>query len=124
MGDYFAKYQSCGREFDEALTFHDFCQLKKDIQPRNQIRGGRYTHDGDMQCIVGRLFLPTFDGSSKCSTKAWVEKIDIYFQINQMAEREAIKVAALHLEGEAHGWWFHGMDTLGHSTMTAYVEFK
>eukprot|EP00253_Pinus_taeda_P032040 PITA_32040 len=40
-----------------------------------------------------------------------------------MSETEAIKVATLHLDGEAQDWWFHGMVTLGHSTMTTYVEF-
>ena len=49
---------------------------------------------------MGRLFLPKFDGSSKCSTKAWVEKIDIYFQLNKVPEMEAIKIVALHFEGE------------------------
>ena len=55
--------------------------------------------------------------------KSWVEKLDIYFQLNQMSETEAIKVATLHLDGEAQDWWFHGMVTLGHSTVTTYVEF-
>ena len=32
-------------------------------------------------------------------------------------------MAALHLEGEAQDWWFHGMATLGHSTVTTYAEF-
>ena len=64
-----------------------------------------------------------FDGSSNSSAKAWVEKLDIYFQLTQMAETEAIKVAALHLDGEAQDWWFHGMITLGHSTVTTYAEF-
>ena len=36
---------------------------------------------------------------------------------------EAIKIAALHLEGEAHEWWFHGLSTLGHANVTAYSEF-
>ena len=36
---------------------------------------------------------------------------------------EAIKTAALHLEGEAHDWWFHGLSTLGHANVTAYLEF-
>ena len=40
-----------------------------------------------------------------------------------MAETEAIKVATLHLDGEAQDWWFHGMVTLGHSTVTTYAEF-
>ena len=100
MGDYFSEYQSYGQEFRDALTFHDFVQLKWDNKPRNHHRGNRHSHDGDLQRMVGRFHLPTFDGSSKCSAKAWVEKLDIYFQLNQMAELEAIKVAALHIEGD------------------------
>ena len=123
MGNCFTEYQSYGREFREALTFHDFIQLKRDSRPRNHNRGKRHSQDGDVQCTLGRFYLPTFDGSSKCSTKAWVEKLDISFQLNQMAEAEAIKVVTLHLEGEAHDWWFHGMATLGHSGVTTYAEF-
>ena len=36
---------------------------------------------------------------------------------------EAINIAALHFEGEAHNWWFHGLSTLGHNNVTTYVEF-
>jgi len=61
------------------------------------------------------MYYPTFDGTAKCTTMAWVEKMDTYFQLNQMIEQEAIKMATLHLEGEAHDWWFHGLTTLGHA---------
>ena len=70
-----------------------------------------------------RFHLPTFDGSSNSLVKSWVEKLDIYFQLNQISEVEAIKVATLHLDGEAQDWWFHGMVTLEHSTVTLYLEF-
>ena len=36
---------------------------------------------------------------------------------------EAIKVEALHLEGEDHDWWFHGLSILGHKNAAAYAEF-
>lgn len=64
-----------------------------------------------------------FDGSSNSSAKPWVEKLDVYFQLNQMEKIEAIKVATLHLEGEAQDWWFHGRVTLRHSSVTTYAEF-
>jgi hypothetical protein len=38
-------------------------------------------------------------------------------------EIEAISFATLHLEGEAHEWWHHGLVTLGHSCITSYREF-
>jgi len=30
-----------------------------------------------------------------------------------MIELEAIKMDTLHMEGEAHDWWFDGLATLG-----------
>jgi hypothetical protein len=40
-----------------------------------------------------------------------------------MTEAEAISFATLHLEGEAHEWWYHGLVTLGHNHITSYREF-
>ena len=36
---------------------------------------------------------------------------------------EAIKIVALHLEGEAQDWWFHGLTTLGNHHITSYSAF-
>lgn len=71
---------------------------------------------------MGRLFLPNFDGSTKRSTRAWVEKLDVYFQLNQMAKVEAIKISTLHFAGEARDWWFHGLTNMGHEGVTTYEE--
>jgi len=40
-----------------------------------------------------------------------------------MTELEAIKMAMLHLEGEAHDLWFHGLTTLGHANVISYGDF-
>ena len=40
-----------------------------------------------------------------------------------MIETDAIKLATLHLDGEAHEWWYHGLVTLGHNTIHSYGEF-
>ena len=29
----------------------------------------------------------------------------------------------LHLDEEAHEWWYHGLVTLGHNTIISYSEF-
>jgi hypothetical protein len=29
----------------------------------------------------------------------------------------------LHLDGEAHEWWYHGLVTLGHASITSYMDF-
>jgi hypothetical protein len=40
-----------------------------------------------------------------------------------MIETEVIKFCTLHLDGEAHQWWYYGLVTLGHSTITSYLDF-
>ena len=69
------------------------------------------------------MYVPTYDGSSKSIAQASVEKLDTYFQLNRMTKMEAVKMATLHMEGEAHDWWFHGSSTLGHASVTSYEDF-
>ena len=58
--------------------------------------------------------LSTFDGSSQSSAKTWVQKLDVYFQLNPMVEEDALKMAILHLDVDVNERWFHGLKTLGH----------
>ena len=41
-----------------------------------------------------------------------------------MVEEDALKMAILHLEGEASDWWFHGVITLGHYHILSYEGFS
>ena len=45
--------------------------------------------------------IPSFDGSSQMYSSAWLQKLSVYFQLNPMVEYDALKMAILHLEGEA-----------------------
>ena len=40
-----------------------------------------------------------------------------------MIETNAIKLATFHLDRESHEWWYHGLVTLGHNTITSYPDF-
>ena len=117
----FADWQSLGQAFRDALPFDRYLQFRCGGKAHEQEKG-RGSHR-DNHRAASKFHLPMFDGSQKATAKSWVEKLDIYFQLNQMPEKEAIKMAALHLEGEAQDWWFHGMTTLGHSAVSTYAEF-
>ena len=123
LEDYFEEYESQNQRFKDQLIFQEFFHLKDKRRPGHHHRGGGFIQNHDRHHSMDGLFLPNFDGSSKCSAKSWVEKLDIYFQLNKVLEMEAIKIAVLHFEGEAHNWWFHGLSTLGHSNVIAYSEF-
>jgi hypothetical protein len=72
---------------------------------------------------VGELSIPSFNGSNRSTTRAWVQKLDTYFHLNPMTKAEVIKFATLHLDGEAQEWWYHGLVMLGHATITSYLDF-
>jgi len=91
MGDYFREWQSMGEEFQAALSFRDYCQFKQN--ERGRCIGGSNTQNSELQRTIGRMYVPTFDVTSKCMTRAWVEKVDTYFQLSWMTEVEAIKMA-------------------------------
>lgn len=93
MGEHFREWHSMGVDFREALTFRDFCKLKQ-----NEKGKGYGMQNYELHRPIGKMYFPTYDGTSKCIAHAWVEKLDTYFQMNRMTEVEAIKMATLHLE--------------------------
>jgi hypothetical protein len=125
--EYRREYAALGPDFHQDMTLVEYCGLRLRNRPRDTQRGGQQQqqqgHNIDFIRKVGKLTIPSFDGSSKCTARAWVQKLDTYYKLNQMTETEAISFATLHLEGEAHEWWHHGLVTLGHSHITSYREF-
>jgi hypothetical protein len=113
-----------GEEFQAAMSLHDYCNIKYRNRPREGPRGAPgQQQNADLRRKVGKLSIPSYDGSSRYTARSWVQKLDTYLQLNPMTEAEAIKFATLHLDGEAHEWWYHGLVTLGHASITSYVEF-
>ena len=77
LEDYFEEYESQNQRFKDNLNFQEFCHIKDKRRPGHHHRGGGFIQNHDQHHSMGILFLPKFDGSSKCSTKPWVEKIYI-----------------------------------------------
>jgi hypothetical protein len=126
IAKYWREYAALGQDFHQDMTLIEYCRLRLRNRPREPQRGGQQQQQGhniDFIRKVGKLTIPSFDGSSRCTARAWVQKLDTYYKLNQMTEAEAISFATLHLEGEAHEWWYHGLVTLGHNHITSYREF-
>jgi hypothetical protein len=124
--EYRREYTALGHDFHQNMTLVEYCGLKLRNRPREPQRGGPQKQQGNnLEFIrkVGKLTIPSFDGSSKYTARSWVQKLNTYYKLNQMTETKAISFATLHLEGEAHEWWYHGLVTLGHSRITSYREF-
>ena len=96
------EYMAFSEEFKRHLTFRDYC----DYQDRVKFRGGNRmpTQNFELRTTIGKFFLPYFDGSTKCTANSWVHKLDTYFPLNPMVERDDIRMATLHLEGDASDW--------------------
>jgi hypothetical protein len=113
-----------GPEFHEDMILMEYCLIRYQNRPRAEQRGNMEPQNIDFIMEVGKWTILSFDGSTKCSTQAWVQKLDTYFKLNQMSESKAINFITLHLEGEAHKWWYHGLVSLGHNHITSYLEFN
>ena len=111
LSDYLQEYGSQSWRFKEHLDSQGFCKLKE-ARSSSHRRSKR-----------GRIFLSHFDGSAECTTQAWVEEVASYFHLHQVSEKEAIRVAALHLKGMAHDWWFNGSTSFCHANVKTYVGF-
>jgi hypothetical protein len=116
-------YLALGLEFHDDMSLMYYCSIGYRNRPREAHRGNGKTRNMDFVKKVGKLNIPTFNKSSCCSAQAWVQNLDTYFKLNPITESEAIKFTTLHLEGEAHEWWYHGLVTLGHNKITSYLEF-
>ena len=50
-----------------------------------------------------------------------MKKLEEFFLLHPVAEKEAVEIAALHMEDEAFVWWFK---PLVHSRVSSFVEFS
>lgn len=119
QGQFRRDWEASGPEFQADISLRDYMDLRMRHMPR---AGGR-NQNFELRKKVGKLSLPYYDASGKMTARAWVQKVDTYLQLNPMPEDEAIKYAAMHLDGVAYEWWHHGMVTLGHNQITSYEEF-
>jgi hypothetical protein len=90
---------------------------------RNTLRGAPYQHIYDITSKIGNMMVLSFDIYDMVTTRAWVHKLDTYFHLNLMKKEEEVNFSTLHLLGEAHEWWYHGILTLGHENITSYEYF-
>ena len=43
--------------------------------------------------------------------------------LHQVSKREALRIAALHLKGEAYTWWFYESSSSNHGNIDTYARF-
>jgi hypothetical protein len=115
---YVREYNSLSAGVQRQITLDQYCGFKFRGKPKPYHR-----NNYELERRAGKMEIPYFDGSSKVTAQAWVQKLDTYLQLNPMREMDAIKFATMYLEGKAHDWWYHGLTTLGHNQIVAYTEF-
>ena len=107
---YLEEDKAQSRSFKESLTLQELFELKEERRSYSCNRSKRHN----------RFYLPTFDGSSSSTVKAWRKELDSFFMLHPVAEKEVVQIAALHLLGEDNDWWFSHME---HAKVTKYLDF-
>lgn len=55
---------------------------------------------------------------SSTTARSQLQKLDTNYSLNPMIKEESINFTTLHLEGVAHEWWYHGLVTQGHDSIS------
>lgn len=81
LSGYLAEYKSQRRAFKETLTLPQFIQLGGERRPcsNRKMRGNKF-------------LLSTFYGLSTSTTRAWVMKLDAFFLLHPVVEREIVAI--------------------------------
>ena len=77
MSSYMREYRALGEEFHSAMNFIDLCHFKSKNKPKAYSRP--FTQNYELQRIVGKLTIPTFEGTRGGPARNWVQKLDAYF---------------------------------------------
>jgi hypothetical protein len=73
IAEYKREYAALGRDFHQDMTLVEYYGLRLRNRPREPHRGGQQQQQGhNLYFIrkVGKLTIPSFDGSSKCTARA------------------------------------------------------
>ena len=87
------EYRENHRAFQETLSFAQCIQQKEERRPHSygMMRGNRF-------------LLSTFDGSLTCAAEVWVKKLEAFFLLHPVVERESY----LHIyDTEQQEAWLH-----------------
>jgi hypothetical protein len=116
------EYARLGCDFHHDVTLVEYCGVTTPEshieEENNNNRGITLISSGN---LVKSLYLLLTDHPNALLELGY--KIYTYYKLNQMIKTEAISFTTLHLEGEAHKWWHHGLVMLGHSHITSYRDF-
>jgi hypothetical protein len=104
VDDFVEQMAQCTREYygldmiiQRQMSLDQYCQLKFRNKPRPNHRSSF-----EFERRAGKIEIPYFDGTTKMTAQAWVQKLDTYLQLNPMREMEAIKFSTMYLDGKAH----------------------
>ena len=77
MSAYLREYRALRDDFHSTMTFTHFCHFKSKNKPRAY--NSPFTQNYELQRTVGKLTIPTFEGTQGGPAWNWVQKLHTYF---------------------------------------------
>jgi hypothetical protein len=85
IAEYRREYATLSCDFHQDMTLVEYYGFRPRNHPKEPQRGEQQQQQGhniDFIRKVGKVTIPSFDGSSKCIARAWVQKRDTYYKLN------------------------------------------
>ena len=93
------EWQQLSGECRKTFPFNQFFKVSSKIKSGENGDRTPFVNQ-ELKYTIGKVTIPSFDLSSKMSSSAWIQKLDVYIQSNPMVKEDELKMAILHLEGE------------------------
>jgi hypothetical protein len=88
VDDFLEQMVQCTREYYELdlgiqrqMSLDQYCQLK--FRNKSKLN---HRSNYELERRMGKIEIPYFDGTTKMTAQAWVQKLDTYLQLNPMRE--------------------------------------
>jgi hypothetical protein len=88
LDQYVKQYNSLSMPVQRQITLDQYCGLEF----RGKTQRSYHRNNYELECRAGKMEIPYFDGLSKMTAQAWVQKLDTYLQLNPMREMDAVKL--------------------------------
>ena len=119
-----ATYNGLDDDFRSLVPFREYVDMMNTLMPKKEYRREHDMSGRELKNKISKFIAPTFDGTTKISTRAWLQKLQTFFTLNPMKESDVVQFASLNLEDVAYDWWYHGMTTQGHDQVTTFDDFS
>lgn len=83
-------YNGLDDDFKGSVPFREYVEMMNTLLPKKEYRREQDISGRELKNKISKFVAPTFDGTSKISARAWLQKLQTFFTLNPMKEHDVV----------------------------------